>query len=59
MRKYLYPCATGIAVAGAGAVLAFGAGAAQAAPALTPPLSPAAIVQSPAAGLQCLMVASG
>jgi hypothetical protein len=58
MRKYTYPCATGIAIAGAGVALAFGAGAAQAAPALAPPLSPASSAQS-TTGLACLMVGSG
>ena len=51
MRNSVYPYATGIAMAGAGAMLAFGAGAAQAAPALAPPLSPPA--------LQCLLATPG
>src|SRR6202171_5900656 len=60
MRKYVYPCATGIAMAGAGAALALASsGTVQAAPVLGPPLSPVTSLESPTTGLQCLMTATG
>lgn len=59
MRNYIYPCATGIAMVGAGAALALGAGAAQASPLLAPAPAPLTSLQSPSAGVQCLMVATG
>src|ERR1700722_20161428 len=52
MKNSVYPYATGIALAGAGAMLALGAGTAQAAPTLAPPLSPAT-------SLQCLTAPTG
>src|ERR1700682_4487782 len=60
MRKYVYPCATGIAMAGAGAALALASsGTVQAAPVLGPPLSPVTSLESPTTGLQCLMTDTG
>src|SRR5690349_2876884 len=48
-----YSLATSMAIAGAGAALACGAGLAQAAPVLTPPLSPATSTGCPVLTAQC------